>query len=78
MDSKDKPHFPAICRSIDGTYFLTNTLYHDSMKARVELGSIYVRLANEIGPILLDTTKHEPPKPLEKNYGKTTRNTTKR
>lgn len=71
MDSKEKPHFLAVCRSIDGTYFLTNTLYHDPMKARVELGSIYVRLASELGAILLDATKPEPPKPLEKNYGKT-------
>lgn len=46
--------FQAVCRSIDGTYFLSPTLYCDSARAREELGPHYVKLATELPPIEIE------------------------
>jgi hypothetical protein len=47
------PHYPAICRSNDGTYFITNTLYPSEAEAKADIGAIFVRLATEVPPLLL-------------------------
>lgn len=70
MSQQLKPHFLAVCKAKDGTYFLSNTIYHDPMKARVELGSVYVRLASEFPAVVLDITRPEDPKPFEKIHDK--------
>lgn len=48
-----KPHFPAICRSANGTYFTTNHLYCSDEDAAKDNGRIFVRLAREVPPINL-------------------------
>jgi hypothetical protein len=61
-----KPYYPAICRSGDGTYFLTNELYSSDAEARAILGAkLFVRLAEDYKPILLPEEK-----PQAVNYPK--------
>lgn len=58
-----KPHYFAICRSRDGTYFITNTVYADDETARADNPGIYVRLATEHAPLVIDTTTYKAPVP---------------
>jgi hypothetical protein len=43
---------PALCRSQNGTYFITNHLYSDTKEANQDLGVCFVRLVTEWQSIL--------------------------
>lgn len=60
MKSKDtiaQLYYPALCGSLDGTFFITNTLYASEEEARKDLGGPFLRLVREYPPLKLETNK---------------------